>query len=70
MISIAYLKVNLPLNTILLLLIYSIPSIIRHSIPRSYCQISCQSDEIAMAPMIDCCRKSNGLVIGNPMAFP
>ena len=54
----------------LLLLIYSIPSVIRRSIPRSCCRISCQSNEIVVAPMVDWRRKSNGLAIGNPTALP
>ena len=70
MISIAYLKVNLPLNTIFYLLIYSIPSVIRRSIPSSCCRISCQSDEIAVAPTVDCRRKSEDLAVGNLTALP
>ena len=60
----------LTMNTIFLLLIYSIPLVIRRSIPRSCCRISCQSDEIVVAPTVDCSRKSDGLAVGNLTALP
>ena len=62
MISIAYLKVNLPLNTIFFINI---------QYPAGYPTFNfVQSDEISVGPTVDCHRKSDSLAVGNPTAFP
>ena len=62
MISITYLKVNLPLNILFI--------IINIQYPVGYPTFNLvQSKEITVAPMVVCPRKSDGIVVGNPMAL-
>ena len=61
MISLAYLKVNLPLNTIFFINIQYLIGYLKLNF--------IQFDEIAVAPMVVCHRKSDGLAVGYPTTF-